>query len=90
MHAPASLHLEDVQPADGSLALATMLFGVMGLLLVTFGQHAATQVGTVVGAVGVLAGLSAQYVSRTRSERFVDIVGLTLSALAFALGLGFS
>ena len=42
MHAPA-LHLEEVHTADGSLAVATVLFGVMGLLLVTFGQHDATQ-----------------------------------------------
>jgi hypothetical protein len=88
VHAPA-LHLEEVHSADGSLAVATMLFGVMGLLLVTFGQHQATQVGTIIGAVGVLAGLSGQFLSRTRPERFVDVIGLTLSALAFALGLAF-
>ena len=88
MHAPA-LHLDEVHSADGALAVATVLFGVMGLLLVVFGQHEATQVGTVIGAVGVLAGLTGQYLSRVRAERFVDVIGLTLSALAFALGLAF-
>ena len=72
MHAPTALHLEDVHSADGALALATMLFGVMAVLLVTFGQRDATQVGTIVGAVGVVAGLSGQYLSRHRSERFVE------------------
>ena len=94
MHAPAlhldALHLDEVHSADGSLAVATVLFGVMGLLLVTFGQHEATQVGTIVGAAGVLAGLSGQFLSRTRPERFADVIGLTLSALAFALGLAFA
>ena len=94
MHAPAlhleSLHLDEVHSADGSLAVATALFGVMGLLLVTFGEHDAMQVGTIVGAAGVLAGLSGQFLSRTRSERFADVIGLTLSALAFGLGLAFA
>jgi hypothetical protein len=41
------------------------------------------------GALGVVSGLIGQMFSRTRSERFLDVVGLTCCALALALGAAY-
>ena len=86
MHAPAALHLEDTHAVDGGLALVTFALGAVGLLLVAADADIA---GAVAGAVGVLSGLSGQLVSRTRPERFLDVIGLVASAVALAVGLAF-
>jgi hypothetical protein len=89
MPAPTALHLTEVHPLDGALAVVTFLLGAVGLTLVTFGGQTADRTGLVLGAVGTLAGLWGQLVSRTRPERFVDVIGLVAAALALALGLAF-
>ena len=84
MHAPAALHLEDAHPLDAALAVVTLALGVIGLALVVGDAHLAA---VVTGGVGVLSGLWGQLVSETRSERFLDIIGLVSCAVAAALGL---
>jgi hypothetical protein len=68
---------------DHGLATATVALGAIGLLLVAVG---AATVGTWLGLLGILVGLSAQMFSRTRAERFVDMAGLLACFLAFAVG----
>ena len=86
MHAPAALHLEDTHAMDAGLALVTFVLGAVGLLLIVADANVA---GAVAGAAGVLSGLSGQLVSRTRPERFLDVIGLVASAVALAVGLAF-
>lgn len=86
MHAPAALHLEDTHAMDAGLALVTFALGAVGLLLIVANANVA---GAVAGAAGVLSGLSGQLVSRTRPERFLDVIGLVASAVALAVGLAF-
>ncbi len=83
MHAPAPLHLEDTHGVDALLAVVTFLAGVSGLLLVAADRP---ELGMLLGGVGVLGGLWGQMVSRTRAERFLDVVGLVAAAVAFGLG----
>jgi hypothetical protein len=83
MHAPAPLHLEDAHGVDALLAIITFLLGTVGLILLALDVPEA---GMACGAVGVLLGLWGQMVSRTRSERFFDVIGLVAAAVAFALG----
>jgi hypothetical protein len=92
MHAPhvphlEALHLEETHPLDAVLAVFTFGVGLVGLLLVAVD---ADRAGMYCGAVGVLTGLWGQLVSRTRSERFADVIGLVASAVAFALGAAYS
>ncbi len=89
MSAPTALHLSEVHPLDGALAVVTFLLGGVGLTLVTFGGQTADRTGLVLGAVGTVTGLWGQLVSRTRPERFLDVIGLVAAALALALGLAF-
>jgi hypothetical protein len=86
MHAPAVLHLEEAHGLDAALALLTFVMGAVGLALVAAGIDRA---GMACGAVGVVSGMWGQLVSRTRSERFFDVVGLVAAAVAFALGAAF-
>lgn len=83
MHAPAALHLEQTHPLDAVLAVGTFVLGMVGLVGVAAGAY---RFGMYVGAVGVFAGLTGQMLSRTRSERFFDVVGLVAAAVAFAVG----
>jgi membrane associated rhomboid family serine protease len=86
MHAPPALHLEQTHGTDRLLALAAFILGAIGLLLVAVGEPIP---GMLCGAVGVVAGLWGQMISRTRSERFLDVIGLVAAAVAFALGAAF-
>jgi hypothetical protein len=86
VHAPAALHLEDTHGLDVALALGTFVLGAVGLLLVAAD---ASRAGMYCGIVGVLTGLWGQMVSRTRSERFLDVVGLVAAALAGVLGAAY-
>ena len=83
MHAPAVLHLEQTHRLDLVLAVTALALGLVGLVLNGFTAHRA---GMSFGAVGVVAGLWGQLISRTRSERFADIIGLVTAAVAFAVG----
>jgi len=86
VHAPAALHLEETHPIDAGLALVTAALGAAGLALVAADVNIA---GAMAGLVGVLTGLWGQLVSRTRPERFLDVVGLGAAAVAFAVGMAY-
>jgi hypothetical protein len=72
---------------DHLLAMVAAVAGVLSLLLLAVDAHA--RVATAVGLVGLVAGLWGQMVSRTRGERFLDIVGLVASAMAVAVGASY-
>lgn len=86
MHAPAALHLEQTHKSDALLAVVTFLLGTIGLVLVAVD---APMAGMICGAVGVLTGLTGQLLSRTRPERFLDVIGLVAAAVAFAVGAAY-
>jgi hypothetical protein len=83
MHAPQALHLEETHPLDGVLAVVTTVLAIVGLVALAADGH---RLAMGLGAAGVLTGLAGQMFSRTRPERFLDVVGLVACALAFALG----
>ena len=88
MHAPNALHLdalhmEETHPADAISAVVTSVLGVVALICVAAGAH---RVGMGLGAVGVITGGIGQMISRTRPERFLDVVGLVACAVAFGVG----
>lgn len=88
MHAPNALHLdalhmEETHPADAISAVLTSLLAVVALVSVAVGAH---RLGMGLGAVGVLSGGIGQMISRTRPERFLDVVGLVGCAVAFGVG----
>jgi len=68
---------------DHALALATVTLGGLALLLLAVSHEAAAWTGLFV----VLLGGWSQLVSRTRPERFENVVGATAGALALAIGL---
>jgi heme O synthase-like polyprenyltransferase len=76
----ASHHTLD---ADHALALATITLGAAALILLGVSHVAAAWTGLVV----VFLGGWSQLVSRTRPERFENVVGATAGALALAIGL---
>jgi heme O synthase-like polyprenyltransferase len=69
--------------ADHALALATLVLGAAALVLLGVSHVAAAWTGLVV----VFLGAWSQLVSRTRPERFENIIGATAGALALAIGL---
>lgn len=73
-----------VADLDHGLGAATLTVGAIGLLLVVLG---APEVGVWAGVVGIVLGLWAQMISRTRPERFVDMAGLLVSFLAIAMAI---
>jgi len=82
----APLHLPpltEVKDADHVLAALTVLLGLVGLTLVALD---AAREGALLGVLGMVVGLAAQMMSRTRTERFVDMAGLLASFLALATG----
>ena len=85
-HAPQALHLEETHPLDAITAVATGIRAVVGLVGLAVEAH---MVAIVCGAVGVLSGMTGQMFSRTRSERFLDVVGLVTCAVVAALGAAF-
>jgi hypothetical protein len=68
---------------DHALALATVTLGGIALVLLAFSHAAAAWAGLLVLVMG---GWS-QLVSRTRPERFENIIGIVAGALALAIGL---
>ena len=97
MHAPTALHvkslhlealhLDESHGLDAALAVSAFVLGIGGLLLVAVD---ASLTGMWFGAVGVFAGLWGQLVSRTRAERFLDVIGLVAAAVAFGVGASYS
>ena len=68
---------------DHALALATFVLGAAALVLLGVNYVAAAWVGL----VGVFTGGWSQLISRTRPERFENIIGITAAAVALAVGL---
>ena len=83
MHAPAALHLQETHAFDAVTAVVTSVLAIVSVVAVAAGAH---RLGMYCGAVGVLTGLTGQMVSRTRPERFLDVVGLVACGVAFAVG----
>ena len=77
------LHLGDAHHLDASLAVVTFGLGVLGIALVALGAPLA---GGWCGVLGVASGLWGQLVSRTRPERFLDVVGVVAAAVAVMVG----
>jgi hypothetical protein len=85
-HAPEALHLEQTHPLDAITAIGTAVLAIVGLVSLALEAH---MLAMGAGALGVISGLTGQMFSRTRSERFLDVVGLTCCALSFALGAAY-
>jgi heme O synthase-like polyprenyltransferase len=68
---------------DHALAAATVTLGAAALVLLAVSHTAAAWTGLVV----VFVGLWSQLVSRTRPERFENVIGATAGAMALAIGL---
>jgi ABC-type uncharacterized transport system permease subunit len=72
-----------VADLDHGLATAAAVLGIAGLLCAAV---SASMAAVVLGLSGVVVGLCAQMISRTRAERFVDMIALLACFLAFAVG----
>jgi hypothetical protein len=68
---------------DHALAAATLTLGAAALILLAVSHEAAAWTGLVV----VFLGLWSQLVSRTRPERFENVIGAGAGAIALAVGL---
>jgi heme O synthase-like polyprenyltransferase len=79
MESTASHHID----TDHTLAFATITLGAAALILLAVSHEAAAWVGLLV----VFLGGWSQLVSRTRPERFENVIGATAGALALAIGL---
>lgn len=69
--------------SDHALAAATVTLGAVALILLAVSHEAAAWTGLVV----VFVGLWSQLVSRTRPERFENVIGATAGAVALAIAL---
>ena len=81
MESTASHHV--VVDTDHALAAATLTLGAAALILLAVSHEAAAWTGIAV----VFLGLWSQLVSRTRPERFENVIGATAGAIALAVGL---
>ncbi len=68
---------------DHALAAATATLGAAALILLAVSHTAAAWTGLIV----VFLGLWSQLVSRTRPERFENVIGATAGAVALAIAL---
>jgi heme O synthase-like polyprenyltransferase len=68
---------------DHALAALTVTLGAAALVLLAVSHEAAAWTGLVV----VFLGLWSQLVSKTRPERFENVIGATAGAMALAIGL---
>lgn len=69
--------------ADHALAYATFVLGAAALILLAVSYAAAAWTGLLV----VFLGAWSQLVSKTRPERFENVIGATAGAVALAIGL---
>jgi hypothetical protein len=72
-------------PMENALAFATV--GLAVVSLVCAAAPAWHVLGSWAGLVGAVTGGWDQFISKTRGERWVIVVGLVASALGFALNL---
>lgn len=70
--------------ADHLLAMTTFVLGSLGLVLLA--ASAPPVLGAWCGVVGLVTGLWGQLVSRTRNERFFDVTGAGMAAVALMVG----
>jgi heme O synthase-like polyprenyltransferase len=75
--------IRDAIDTDHALALATITLGFIALVLLAVSHAAAAWTGLLV----VFLGGWSQLISRTRPERFENVIGATAGALAVAIGL---
>lgn len=68
---------------DHGLATASAALGAIGIVCAIFGFSTGA---VALGLVGFAIGLCAQMLSRTRTERFVDMAALLTCFVAFAIG----
>jgi heme O synthase-like polyprenyltransferase len=68
---------------DHALAAATLVLGAVALILLAVSHEAAAWTGL----VAVFLGLWSQLISRTRPERYENVIGAGAGAVALALGL---
>lgn len=68
---------------DHALALATALLGAAALVLLAVSHVAAAWTGL----IAVFLGGWSQLISRTRPERFENVIGATAGAVALAIAL---
>ncbi|MDB1086235.1 hypothetical protein PJ985_01430 [Streptomyces sp. ACA25] len=72
-------------PLENALAAGTLLLGAVALFAAAFpGLYL---LASWVGLAGIVTGAWGQLVSATTAERFVLVIGLGASALAFYLGM---
>lgn len=76
-HAPLALD------SDHTLALATLVVGAAAIVLLSVSHVAASWAGL----LAVVGGGWSQLISRTRPERFENVIGLGMGAVALAVGL---
>ena len=81
MESTASHHIHI--DTDHALAALTLTMGAAALILLAVSHAAAAWTGLVV----VFLGLWSQLVSRTRPERFENVIGAGAGAIALAVGL---
>ncbi len=68
-------------------ALAFLSVGLAAAALISATQPTWHVAGSWLGLVGVVVGAFDQFISKTRGERWIIVVGLVGSALGFALNL---
>lgn len=68
---------------DHTLAAATLALGAAALVLLAVAHEAAAWSGL----LAVFVGLWSQLISRTRPERFENVIGATAGAVALAIAL---
>ena len=72
-------------PRENALTFATLILGLAAVAFAFFEDlH---QIGSFVGAAGVVAGLWAQLVSATTAERWLIVVGLGAAVIGFGLNM---
>jgi hypothetical protein len=72
-------------PKENALAFLTLGLGVLSLIAATNEDWHIP--GSWVGLVGAVIGGIDQFISKTRGERWIIVIGLIASALGFALNL---
>ena len=83
MESTATHNAAHAVDTDHALAAATLGLGTLALILLAVSHEAAAWAGLIT----VFLGLWSQLISRTRPERFENVIGAGAGAVALALGL---